>query len=306
MWRHLGCSNYTFVWASKSQRIEDWIDAHIQSFEFFGGVTESIVPDNLKSAVTKPGRDPELNRTYQEMASHYGPVILPARVRKPQDKAKAEAAVLHVSRWILAPLKERTFFNVEEINQAIQMLLPALNSRPFKDLPGSRQSRYEEIDRPALRPLPVKRFEYAEWVTPIKVRDDYHVRVLKHFYSVPFHLTQEQVEARITRSMVEIYHQSKRVAAHIRSYEEGGTTTDKKHMAPQHLGYAEQNLEVYLSWAKRFGPAAQAVVRAQYEGKTQQFVYRQPGMLSTSVSISGLRRSRVRGGLSACPGPSPP
>lgn len=255
----LGCSNYTFVWASKSQKLEDWIEAHVQAFAFFGGVTESIVPDNLKSAVTKPGRDLELNRTYLDMGRHYNVVILPARVRKPQDKAKAEQGVLHISRWILAPLRERTFFSVEEINEAIQLLLPVVNSRPFKDLPGCRQSRFEEIDKPALRPLPAQRFEYAEWAAPQKVRDDYHVKVHKHFYSVPFHLVGERVEARVTRNIVELYHDNKRVASHLRSFEQGGSTADKHHMAPQHLAYSDQSLESYLAWAQRFGSATQAV-----------------------------------------------
>ena len=249
----LGCSNYTFVWASKSQKLDDWIEAHIEAFEFYGGVTESVVPDNLKSAVTKPGRDLELNRTYQDMARHYNVVILPARVRKPQDKAKAEQGVLHISRWILAPLLERTFFSVEEINHAIQTLLPVVNSRPFKDLPGNRQSRFEEIDKPSLRSLPGKRFEYAEWIAQQKVRDDYHVKVMKHFYSVPFHLVGERVEARVTSKIVELYHDNKRVASHLRSHEVGGATVDKHHMAPQHLAYSDQGLESYLAWAKRFG-----------------------------------------------------
>ncbi|WKD51043.1 IS21 family transposase [Microbulbifer spongiae] len=263
----LGCSNYTFVWASKSQKVEDWIEGHVQTLHFIGGVPESIVCDNLKSGVNTPGKNFELNRIYQEMACHYSTVILPARVRKPQDKAKAEQGVLHISRWILAPLRERIFFSVEEINQAIQTLLPVVNSRPFKDLPGNRQSRFEEIDKPALRPLPAQRFEYAQWVAPQKVRDDYHIKVMKHFYSVPFQLVGERVEARVTSKVVDLYHDNKRVASHLRSFEQGGATVDKRHMAPQHLACSDQGLESYLAWAKRFGPATQAVVRAQYEGK---------------------------------------
>lgn len=263
----LGWSSYTFACASRSQKLEDFIDAHVKAFKYFGGVTEALIPDNLKSAVTKPGRDPELNRTYQELAKHYGTVVLPARVRKPQDKASAEQGVLFVTRWITAKLLERQFFSIDEINQAITELLPKLNDRQMRNYSGSRNSRFQENEKPALRPLPAQHFEYAEWVSSQKVAKDYHVKVRDHWYSVPFQLVAERVEARTTRNVVEVFHKNKRVATHMRRHDVGGFSTDKQHLAPQHLAYSNEGLDLYIKWAHRFGPATESVVRAQYDGK---------------------------------------
>lgn len=261
----LGHSNKTFVWASRSQSSEDWIEAHNQALGFFAGVPEAVIPDNLKAAVIKTKPNLVINRTYEEQAKYYGFVIIPARVRKPQDKAKAEQGVLFVTRWIIARLRERTFYSIDEINQAIAELLPELNHRPLRNFPGTRQSRFEEGDQKALRPLPEKSFEYAVWEPACKIGQDYHIKVHKHWYSVPFHLVGEQVESRVSFNMVEIFHQSQRVACHRRSTEDGNFTTDKSHMAPAHKGYADQDLTGFVEWAKRFGPATEAVVRAQFD-----------------------------------------
>jgi transposase len=149
----LGAGSYTYAEATASQSLEDWIGAHVRAFSFYGGVPEAVVPDNLKSGVSKACRyEPDINPTYNDLARHYQTVILPARVRKPRDKAKAEAGVLLVERWILARLRKHTFFSLDELNREIKRLLRDLNNKPFKKLPGSRKSRFEEIDKPALKP----------------------------------------------------------------------------------------------------------------------------------------------------------
>jgi transposase len=173
----LGCSNYTYSEATLSQQLTDWLGAHVRALEYIGGVPRAFVPDNLRSAVKRAHRyEPELNPSYHDFAAHYDVAILPARVRKPRDKAKVEAGVLVVERWILARLRNRTFFSVGELNAAIAALLEELNHRPFKKLEGSRRSRFVELDRPALRPLPAKRYEYGEW-RRAKVHPDYHIEV---------------------------------------------------------------------------------------------------------------------------------
>lgn len=261
----LGHSNKTFMMASRSQKLEDWIEAHNRALYYFGGVPEAVIPDNLKSAVTKPGPNLVLNRTYEEMARYYCFVIIPARVKKPKDKAKAEQGVLFATRWITARLLERTFYSIEEINQAIAELLPELNERPLRNYPGTRQSRFEEGDKRALASLPEHPFKFAVWVPAQKVGKDYHIRVYGHWYSLPFSLVGEEVEARVTHNMVEITHQNKRVATHQRQHEEGGFTTDRAHMAPSHKAYADQDLGGFVKWAKDFGPSTEAVVRAQFD-----------------------------------------
>lgn len=263
----LGCSQYTFAFASKSQKLEDFIEAHNQMFLFLGGVPQVVVPDNLKSAVTTPGKFPVINRTYLEQSRHYSCVIEPARVRRPQDKSLAEIGVLLVTRWITVVLRRRKFFSVHEINQAIMELLPKLNQRNFRRMEGSRYSRFEELDKPKLKPLPSRPFEYAQWITPQKTNTDYHVNVLKHYYSVPHQYSSKKVEARVTLNMVELLHNGKRIASHIRSEKIGGSTTDTAHMPDSHRAYADQNNIYYAQWAESIGEHAEALVQSQYEGK---------------------------------------
>jgi hypothetical protein len=190
----VGASSYTFAEATWTQGLADWIGSHIRAFEFLGGVTEIVVPDNLKSGVTKTCRyEPGVNVTYEEMAGHYGVAVVPARPRKPRDKAKVEAGVLLVERWILASLRKRTFFSLGEVNEAIADLLTRLNQRPFRKREGSRQSLFATLDQPALRALPTERYQYGEWKTA-RVNIDYHVEFGNHFYSVPYALTQQEVD----------------------------------------------------------------------------------------------------------------
>ena len=222
----LGASNYTYAEATNSEGLEDWIAVHANAFEYFGGVSELTIPDNLKCAVIKPCRyEPVLNPTYLELAKHYGTCIIPARVARPKDKAKVEAGVLVAERWILAALRKRTFFSLAELNLAISILLKTLNARPFKKLPGNRYSMFTELDRPALLSLPETRFEYAQWRSAT-VNIDYHVAFhisdrRYHYYSVPYALAGHKVDMRFTRKTVEIYFKNTRVAAHQRSDKPG-------------------------------------------------------------------------------------
>ena len=247
----LGASNYTFAEATWTQALPDWTASHQRAFRFFGGVTETIVPDNLKASVIKPHRyEPDLNPTYAEMAAHYGVAILPTRVAKPRDKAKVEVGVQVVERWILARLRNMTFFSLDELNRAIADLLPLLNERPFKKLPGSRRELFEHLDRPALQPLPAQRYVFAIWEKG-HVNIDYHIEFERHYYSVPYQLVKVQVEARVTAQTVEIFHRGKRVASHRRSRHPGRHTTVTAHMPRPHREYAEWTPRRLVAWPKR-------------------------------------------------------
>ena len=263
----LGASSYTFAEATWTQSLPDWIDSHVRAFEFFGGVTEIVVPDNLKSGVKCPHLyEPDINPTYQEWARHYGVAVIPARSRHPKDKAKAEAGVLLVERWILARLRNRTFFSLAELNRAIAELLVELNDKPFQKLPGSRRSQYEEVDRPVLSPLPSERYEYAEW-KKARVHIDYHVEAGGHYYSVPHTLVKQEVEVRMTLRIVEIFHRRRRVASHTRSLRRGRHTTIREHMPKAHREYAEWTPERLIRWAAQSGPATATLVKTILESR---------------------------------------
>lgn len=236
-------------------------------FEAFGGVPAVLVPDNLKSAVLKTGSEPVLNRAYLELARHYETAILPARAYRPKDKAKAEVSVQIAQRWILAWLRNQTFFSLPELNRAIAALVAELNDRPFKRLPGCRRSRFETYERPALRPLPAARFEPSRWSAMQTIPPDYHLPVEGHWYSVPFHLVGRKAEARIGGKVVEIFCDGKRVASHARGDAAGGHTTAPEHQPPQHRAYAERSPEHFLAWAGEVGPSTLAVVRHQLDRK---------------------------------------
>ena len=263
----LGASNYTFCRASMSQSLPDWIEAHRHAFAFFGGVAEITVPDNLKSAVTKACRyEPDLNPTYRDMARHYGTVIIPARAGNPRDKAKVEEAVQMVERWIVAPLRHRRFFSLHELNAAIAEKLAALNERPFQKLEGSRRSLFEDLERPALRPLPQAPYEYAEW-KKARVNIDYHVELAGHYYSVPYQLVKEPVELRYTMNTVEILFKGRRVASHPRNAKRGAHTTEPSHMPKAHRRYLKWSPSRIMAWAARTGPMTEALVTAVLESR---------------------------------------
>jgi transposase len=257
----LGASSYTFAEVHEDQTLRSWIRGHVHAFEFFQGVPAALVPDNLKAAVKKACfYEPDLNPTYQELAEHYGAVILPARPRKPRDKAKVENAVQQVERWILAPLRHQRFFSRAEANHAIQERLRWLNNRPFAKLAGSRRSLYEELDRPALQPLPARRYEPAEWKAQVGVNIDYHLEFAGHYYSVPYHLTGKRVDVRATTTTIECFHRQRRVASHRRSTRPGQFTTDPAHRPKAHQRYGEWSPSRLIHWAETVGPRTARVV----------------------------------------------
>jgi len=257
----LGASSYTYAEVHEDQKLASWITGHIHAFEFFQGVTAALVPDNLKSGVKKACfYEPDLNPTYQELAKHYGTVILPARPRKPRDKAKVENAVQQTERWLIALLRNQQFFSRAEANQGIQQRLTWLNNRPFAKLEGSRRSLYEDIDRPALKPLPTCRYELAQWKTNVGVNIDYHVEFARHYYSVPYQLTGKRVDVRATTTTIECFFKHRRVASHRRSSRAGQFTTDPAHRPKSHQRYADWSPSRLIRWAETVGPHTAAVI----------------------------------------------
>ncbi|MEI6516503.1 MAG: IS21 family transposase [bacterium] len=256
----LGCSNYTYSEVTVAEKLEDWIGGQVNALEDIGGVPLAVVPDNPKPMVTRPcWYDPDINPTYQEMAEHYGFTVLPARKRSPKDKAKVEGGVLLAERWILAALRHRTFFSIAEANQAVKVLLKRMNAKPFKKLPGCRKEVLESMERSVLKSLPERRYELAEW-KKATVHIDYHVEVDGHYYSAPFNLIKEEVMVRFTRTTVELFHKSRRVAAHVRSHKRGHHTTLLEHRPPAHQQFLEWTPERMIDWARRIGPACMEVV----------------------------------------------
>lgn len=256
----LGASGYTYAEATLSQDLPCWIGSHQRMFTFFGGCSSILIPDNLKSGVTKPCRyEPGINRTYEDMATHYGAVVIPARVRKPKDKPKAELSVLLVQRWILAVLRNRIFFSLTELNEAIWELLPRLNDRPLQKLGVSRRDLFEQLDRPALKPLPATRYELGVWSRP-RVSIDYHIEVEKNYYSVPYALIREQVEARLTATTLEVFFRDKRVTSHARLRGRHQYATDRAHMPASHRAHLEWSPSRLLHWAQATGSATAELV----------------------------------------------
>jgi transposase len=250
----LGASSYTYAEATLTQTLPDWIGAHGRALAFFGGVPRQIVPDNPKVGVLRANwYEPGLNPTYQDFATHYGTAILPARARRPRDKAKVEVGVQVVERWILARLRHQRFFSLAELNGAIRTLLDALNSRPMRRLGVSRRQLFEELDRPALAALPAEPYVYAEW-RQRRVGLDYHVDIDGHYYSVPHRLLRQQVEARITERTVELFHKGQRVACHLLGGARGRHTTVADHMPSSHRRHAGWTHERLLHEAAAIGP----------------------------------------------------
>jgi transposase len=260
----LGASSYTYAEATWTQELPQWIASHQRAFAFFGGVVELLVPDNLRSGVSKACRyDPQPNATYQELARHYGCAILPARPYKPKDKSKAEVGVQVVERWILARLRHHTFFSLSELNTAIRGLLSDLNARLFQKLPGSRQSAFEVLDKPVLKPLPGTPYEYAQW-KQAKPGIDYHVELDKRYYSVPHRWVGHVLDVRASASVVEVFHKGQRIAAHPRSHSKLFSTLPE-HMPSSHRQHSEWSPGRFLNWAGQIGPATGEVVKRQLQ-----------------------------------------
>jgi len=257
----LGASNYTFVEATLTQRITDFIGSHTRAFAYFAGVPKMTVPDQLRSAVSAPCRyEPTINRTYAELGRHDGTAIVPARPRKPRDKAKVEVGVQVAQRWILARIRNETFFSLEALNRRIAELLKEMNARPMKRLGDvSRRDLFERYDRSALSALPSEPYVISEW-RGAKVAPDYHITLLNHHYSVPYSLCGEDVEARLTGTTVEVFRRGVRVASHARSYEEYRHTTLADHMPAAHRAVFEAG-DAITEWAHGVGPMCEALVR---------------------------------------------
>ena len=255
-----GASNYTYGEAYLSQTLPEWISAHGKAIEYFGCVPHILVPDNLKSAVSKASYyEPEINPTYADMAEHYGCVVIPARPVHPRDKAKAEVGVLIAQRWILAVLRHRTFFSLAEMNTAIWQCLERLNTRPMRRLKQSRRELFETLDRPNALPLPQQSYEYAEWYKA-KVNVDYHIEIDSHFYSISYKLLHERLDVRLTATTLEAFYKGERVAAHARSYVKGKHTTLSEHMPPAHRAYAEWSPARFIQWAGKIGEATSKLI----------------------------------------------
>lgn len=230
----LGASNYTFAEATWKKDLACWIGSHSRAVEFYGGVPFMTVPDNWKAGVKDPCYyEPDLNPTYRDWADHYGTVVIPARVRKPRDKAKVETGVLIVERWILAAVRHRTFFNLADLNQAIGELLIRLNNRKFRKLDTTRARLFESLEKPVLKLLPSAPFTFVEWKT-VRVNIDYHVEIHRHYYSVPYQYVHEEVEARISETSIEIIRKGHRIATHARSNVAGKHTTLSEHRPKKH------------------------------------------------------------------------
>ena len=256
----LGASNKTYVEAFENEQLSAWISAHCHAWAFFKGVSRVTVPDNLKTGVTRACRyEPLLHRSYQELAEHYGTVIIPARPKKPRDKAKVEGGVLIAERQILAALRDQLFFNVGELNQAAALRLAQLNEQPFQKLEGSRNSWFETLERSQLLPLPAMPFELGTW-SQAKVNIDYHVAVENHFYSAPYQLIHQQLDVRLTDQTVELFVQGKRVAAHRRSALSGRATTLEEHRPKSHQKHLQWTPSRILEWVKTIGPECVQVV----------------------------------------------
>ena len=279
----LGASSFTYAEATRDQTLGSWIRAHVRAFSYFEGTPKAAVPDQLKAAVVVPCRyEPTLQRHYAELGRHYDMAIVPARPRKPKDKAKAERGVQVVQRWILARLRNETFFSIEELNERIRELLDDLNARPMKRYGGlSRRDLFERIERPALRPLPAEPFVYAMW-SRAKVHGDYHVQIDDHYYSVPYALVGAHVETRLSATTVEAFFKGRRVASHRRSHERFRHTTDAAHMPPDHRAYADKDPGALRAWATSVGPNTEALM--------VRILERHPNLVNGYRSGLGLRR----------------
>ncbi|SON49037.1 IS21 family transposase [Vibrio tapetis] len=286
----LGASNYTYVEASESQKLEHWLEAHANAFEHFGGVPRLLVPDNLRSAVTKHDRyEPQLNDSYQKLSNHYQTAVMPARPYKPKDKAKAENAVLIVERWIMMRLRHNTFHTFKELNLAIRELMNDLNQREMKQLGASRQALFEQLDKPALRPLPIQRYIYTE-TKRAKVGPDYHIEYRKHYYSVPHQLVGQHVELEATSRLIRIYYQGNLVSQHPCSPKERGISTYPEHMPSNHR-YQKWSPERLLRWGEHIGAATREMVNVQLMKKAHpEQAYRSClGLLNLSKKYGDVR-----------------
>jgi len=259
----LSSSQYAYVEGFLSQNQESWITAHVNAFTFFEGVTRILVPDNLKTGVEKPSwYSPVINKTYHEMAEHYGTAVIPARVRKPKDKPSVEGIVGIISTWIIAALRNQTYFSLAELNNAIMQKLREFNSKPFQKKPGSRLSTFLNEERHALQPLPASAYELATWKIAT-VQFNYHISVDTMHYSVPYEYIKHKVDVRITKGAIEVFFNNHRICSHPRLYGRPGQyATTEDHMPDKHKQFVQWNAERFVSWAQNVGPSTTTVIKA--------------------------------------------
>lgn len=263
-----GASNYTYAEASLSQALPCWIKSNVRAFEFFGCVPRMLVPDCLKSAVSKACRyEPEINQTYQDMATHYGCAVVPARPYHPRDKAKVEVGVLIAKRWILSVLRHRTFFSLVELNNAIEKLLENLNNRLLRKIKQSRKQLFDTTDKVHAIGLPGSAYEFAEW-KKVTVNIDYHIQVDHHYYSVPFHLLRESLDVRLTDKTLEVFQKGQRIACHPRSYVHHKHTTQKEHMPLAHQQHLDWTPTRISAWARKIGKSTACLVEKILASRT--------------------------------------
>ena len=256
-----GASNLMYAESSFDEKLATWISLNIHALEYYGCCSRAMVPDNLRSAVSKASRyEPDINPTYAEFAEHYGTVIFPARPYRPKDKSRAENGVKLAKRWILFRLRNQAFYTLIELNQAIRVLLDDFNRRIMKKMKKSRRELFELWDKPHALPLPEKRYEFAEW-KKAKVQFNYHIAYDNHHYSVPYTLIHKTADIKATRMLVEVYHQGNRICCHARSYKEHGYTTVKEHMPERHAKYLDWTPERILTYAGKYGPSVKALVQ---------------------------------------------
>ena len=304
----LSSSQYSYVEGFLSQDQESWITAHVNAFRFFGGVPQILVPDNLKTGVEKPDLySPVINRVYQEMAEHYGVAIVPARVRKPKDKPVVEGVTGIISTWIIASLRNQTYFSLQDLNRTFALKLQEFNSRPFQKKPGSRLSAFLEEEKHALQPLPATAYELATWRIAT-VQFDYHISIDNMHYSVPYEYIKNQVDVRITKGVIEVFYKNLRICSHPRLYGRPGQySTIEDHMPEKHKQYVQWNAERFLSWAEKVGPSATAVIKAILASRrVEQQSYRScMGILKLADRYSLVRlESACARALSYTPNPS--
>lgn len=264
----VGSSRKTYAYATRTQQLPDWIDAHSRALEYFGACPLYLVPDNLKSGVVSYSRRDGhyINPTYQEFAEHYDIMVLPARPAKPKDKAAAENGVRVAQRWILAWIRNRVFFSIEELNASIHDLLQALNEKPMRGRDGkSRNELFLELDQPAMKPLPLERYEFAEWKIGLTVPNDYHVQWRGNYYSVPHHLTSSKVDLRAKAHTIDIYHRHHLVASHLRSFGQGEIITNKEHQPPAHRMYGQDQWPDLQAWADGIGADVRAFLDSHFQ-----------------------------------------
>lgn len=272
----LAYSQYAYVEAFPTQNQECWIAAHVHMYQYFGGSTRVLIPDNLKTGVEKASwYNPVINKTYHEMAEHYSTAVIPARVRKPRDKPNAEGSVNVVSTWILAALRNQQFFSRAELNQEIQVKLKALNTKPFQKKEGSRHSVFIHEEKPFLLALPATPYELATWKVAT-VQINYHISVEKMHYSVPYEYIKHRVDVRVTRSVIEVFYNHQRICSHPRLQGKPGQySTVEEHMPEKHKKYVQWDGKRFVSWAENIGPHTAIAVQAILSShKVEQQGYR--------------------------------